>query len=1105
MSESVLKILNLVLKNVKDPFYIIGADGAIHQFNSNGKKLLKFEEIPGNILSYFNEETTKQIQKTIEEAIEQNEYIPFSFIRLIFKDGREINSDISFTPFEIENQQFLFCTIIPKSFSYAFTGISSFAVDTGSIDEVVKSEKIKTILNRIKNLYPLTLIGKETIHKYVDELDEPFWLRDNKGKYLIVNTSFAFRTGLKVYQIEGKDYGDFIPAYLKNLYTAIDEYVKETLNCIILSGSPFSRREEDEDKEFLEIPLTDNQNNVVARIGFLRKKLISNLQQKSAREIFKLEKVINQIPVPFAFIDNAGRFKQSSKEFIKLFIRKFNDLTGLKYSEVFTRELSEAIANFVNSANDGIIIELTADLEVSKESVGEYKLYLTKIYDENNHTDAISVLLEKVNFINSIPQLLKSKGRMFEQLIKNNPNPIFIYDKENLRFLEVNDATLQLYGYTHDEFLQMDLTDLYTPEDIQTLLDTSDEAMMEGKFGKTFRHRKKDGSTVYVQMSKSTFKFNDRDAVINIIKDVSHDLQQEKETTLLKAAIDNSSDMIFITDSTGIIKSVNYAASKNLGCNKSEMIDTSLASYCTEESRTDLISTVFQADPKDAVNTTVTFKKDSGETFVADVIATPSLNMDEEVESFSITAKTAAAGETKEIVKEVIKEVVVEKPAPQQSGKSLDASFLSGVFHEILTPMNVILGFSQELTESIETLSPEQKEAIDIINQNRVSLLNLMNSIIEFSESEIKRSELEIGEISITEIIDYLEKNIGDIAGKQDLEFAYGKISSSLKFRSDKKKFESLTNNLIRLISRQIPENKIYFSAYVAENNNFNIVISDKYGSISENLENLLKQLFIDEVDAKELGVSKLTAQISKSLLNVLGGKYISSQISEDKTESAFQFPVNLSTESEPGQIAEPEEETTVTEETEMIMDEEQIEIEEEELEKEPEDLMTMQSTTAEEFSEEMKTAPEMETPPVEEEITLEEEEPLTDEINLSSLSCLYIEDQVDSQILFKVQMKGLKDIKFASSFEESLPLLESQDFDFIVMDINLQGEYNGLDALKIIHNMAGLEEIPVIAVTAYVLPGDKEKFIATGFNDFISKPIFREKMIESLKKIFVK
>ena len=146
------------------------------------------------------------------------------------------------------------------------------------------------------------------------------------------------------------------------------------------------------------------------------------------------------------------------------------------------------------------------------------------------------------------------------------------------------------------------------------------------------------------------------------------------------------------------------------------------------------------------------------------------------------------------------------------------------------------------------------------------------------------------------------------------------------------------------------------------------------------------------------------------------------------------------------------------------------------------------------------------EEPITEEEISIDETppEPVGRKNGISSLRCLYIEDQIDSQILFKVQMKELKNIQFAASFEEALPLLESHQFDFIVMDINLQGEYNGLDALKIIHQMTGFENIPVIAVTAYVLPGDKEKFIATGFTDFISKPIFREKLLESLNKIFV-
>jgi CheY-like chemotaxis protein len=113
------------------------------------------------------------------------------------------------------------------------------------------------------------------------------------------------------------------------------------------------------------------------------------------------------------------------------------------------------------------------------------------------------------------------------------------------------------------------------------------------------------------------------------------------------------------------------------------------------------------------------------------------------------------------------------------------------------------------------------------------------------------------------------------------------------------------------------------------------------------------------------------------------------------------------------------------------------------------------------------------------------------------------VEDQVDSQILFKVQMKELENIEFATSFEEALPKIKSKEFDFIVMDINLEGEYNGLDALRVIQKLPGYHNKPVIAVTAYVLPGDREKFIAAGFSDFISKPVLKDKLVDALEKIF--
>ena len=161
---------------------------------------------------------------------------------------------------------------------------------------------------------------------------------------------------------------------------------------------------------------------------------------------------------------------------------------------------------------------------------------------------------------------------MYEILIKSNPAPIFIYDEENLIFLEVNDAALFLYGYTKEEFLQMDLTDLYSPEDIQNLLETSEEIVKEGEFSKPYRHRKKDGTFIYVQISKIKFKYQGKDSVFNTVKDVTELIELEKNNHLYKTAFYNTSDLIFLTDASGIITFVNDVVTAKLGIPGNELL-----------------------------------------------------------------------------------------------------------------------------------------------------------------------------------------------------------------------------------------------------------------------------------------------------------------------------------------------------------------------------------------------------------------------------------------------------------------------------------------------------------------------------------------------------
>ena len=716
---------------------------------------------------------------------------------------------------------------------------------------------------------------------------------------------------------------------------------------------------------------------------------------------------------------------------------------------------------------------------------------------------------------------------MSEAIIKHITQPIYIYEKESLRFLDANDAALKLYGYSLDELQQMDLSDLYTPEDIQTLLDPSLDILKEGEFSKPFKHRKKDGSYVQVKINRISYKHNETDAYLNILEDVSSSSDLEKKKQVFKTAFDNTDDMIFITDAEGIITFVNEKTSRNLGVPSTDLLNRPITSLCDEEDKLFINDSVFQSHIKETVTFTIQLKTSEGGFIESDVVSTPIYDVNNTVDSFVLIAKTAvepklvSSEHKKEIKtagdKESTEKIEIEKSEPVYKNNT----FFAGIFHELLTPMNVILGFTQELTESLENPSPEQKEAIDIINQNRLSLLSLMNSIIEYSDIQFSDSGAEVSEISITDIIESFDKNINDITGVKDLKFAYGKISSSLKFVADKKLFLSLLNNLFRLISKVSSQKKIYFSAYPAEDESFNISVSDGFGRSSAPLIETLKLLFIENKDPKLFGLSKLYTQIIDSLLKKLNGQFIVINENTDKADIAFKFPLRLIENAKPVEVKVDEE--LVVQEVESKIDEK---LEDTELESEPEHITVSEEIEIdEEGSDPSKTETinsvhpgelkqeqqaqivhEAKEPVLEEKVTENKKAEIkADKKNgLSSLKCLYIEDQVDSQILFKVQMKDLKHIQFASSFEEALPLLESSDFDFIIMDINLQGEYNGLDALKVIHQIPKLQNVPVIAVTAYVLPGDKEKFIATGFTDFISKPIFRDKLLESLKKIFV-
>ncbi|MBZ5665113.1 MAG: response regulator [Acidobacteriia bacterium] len=124
---------------------------------------------------------------------------------------------------------------------------------------------------------------------------------------------------------------------------------------------------------------------------------------------------------------------------------------------------------------------------------------------------------------------VRESEERYRKLFELNPQPTWIYDRETLRFLAVNKAALQNYGYSYEEFLSMTIQDIRPSEDIPALR-KSVAALHDGQWEcGVWRHRKKDGNVIFVEITSYSFEFSGRPADFVIAVDVTERQRAEKE------------------------------------------------------------------------------------------------------------------------------------------------------------------------------------------------------------------------------------------------------------------------------------------------------------------------------------------------------------------------------------------------------------------------------------------------------------------------------------------------------------------------------------------------------------------------------------------------
>lgn len=364
--------------------------------------------------------------------------------------------------------------------------------------------------------------------------------------------------------------------------------------------------------------------------------------------------------------------------------------------------------------------------------------------------------------------------------------------------------------------------------------------------------------------------------------------------------------------------------------------------------------------------------------------------------------------------------------------------FMTAMSHEIRTPLNSILGFVDILKE--QEKNTENIKYFNIIEHSGNNLLTIINDILDFSKIEANKIELEYDQINPTEEFTIILNQFLQIAKKKNITLTLN-LSSNLPqcIALDLLKINQILNNLISNAIKFTKENgEITFSVLLNENKHLHIsVIDNGIGIAKEKLE-LIFEPFSQEDNSTTREYGGTGLGLTiSSKLVELMGGKLQ-LISSKKSGSNFHFTIPFKT--------------------------------------------------------------------CKEEKKVDKIKNIIEDINhydAKHSHILIVEDNKTNQIFIKVIMKKLAlTYDIASNGKEAVEFYQKNKYDLIFMDENMPIMTGSEATIKIREiEQETQKHIPIIALTANALKGDKERFIDIGMDDYLSKPIKKDDIKEIINK----